>query len=73
MLLRFDILSVRSSDMNLQEEEILKLAFLGNHGNLDNVVDVLKRSFYKEQVRLLISLCRNTLFFLLCIPRVFVK
>jgi TRAF-interacting protein len=43
MLLCFDILS-RSSDMNLQEEEILKLAFLGNHGNLENAVDVLKRS-----------------------------
>lgn len=30
--------------MNLQEEEILKLASLGNHGNLENAVDVLKRS-----------------------------
>ncbi|PUZ50103.1 hypothetical protein GQ55_6G032800 [Panicum hallii var. hallii] len=43
-----------SSDMNLQEEEILKLASLGNHGNLENAVDVLKRSLairnksYKE-------------------------
>jgi TRAF-interacting protein len=44
MLICFDTLSVRSSDMNLQEEEILKLAFLGNHGNLENAVDVLKRS-----------------------------
>ncbi|CAM0911275.1 unnamed protein product [Alopecurus aequalis] len=33
-----------STDMNLQEEEILKLASLGNHGNLENAVDVLKRS-----------------------------
>jgi len=40
----FDILFVRSADMNLQEEEILKLASLGNHGNLQNAVDVLKRS-----------------------------
>jgi TRAF-interacting protein len=30
--------------MNLQEEEILKLASLGNHANLENAVDVLKRS-----------------------------
>jgi hypothetical protein len=30
--------------MNLQEDEILKLASLGNHGNLENAVDVLKRS-----------------------------
>ena len=30
--------------MNLPEEEILKLASLGNHGNLENAVDVLKRS-----------------------------
>jgi TRAF-interacting protein len=30
--------------MNLQEEEIPKLALLGKHGNLENVVDVLKRS-----------------------------
>lgn len=43
-----------SADMNLQEEEILKLASLGNHGNLQNAVDVLKRSLairnksYKE-------------------------
>ncbi|OEL26424.1 hypothetical protein BAE44_0012565 [Dichanthelium oligosanthes] len=43
-----------SSDMNLQEEEIVKLASLGNHGNLENAVDVLKRSLairnksYKE-------------------------
>ncbi|KAJ1267254.1 hypothetical protein BS78_07G042700 [Paspalum vaginatum] len=43
-----------SSDMNLQEEEILKLASLGNRGNLENAVDVLKRSLairnksYKE-------------------------
>ncbi|RLN05261.1 hypothetical protein C2845_PM13G03020 [Panicum miliaceum] len=43
-----------SSDMNLQEEDILKLASLGNHGNLENAVDVLKRSLairnksYKE-------------------------
>ncbi|CAO2168021.1 unnamed protein product [Urochloa humidicola] len=43
-----------SSGMNLQEEEILKLASLGNHGNLENAVDVLKRSLairnksYKE-------------------------
>ncbi|KAL6659314.1 hypothetical protein ACP70R_003354 [Stipagrostis hirtigluma subsp. patula] len=43
-----------SSDMNLQEDEILKLASLGNHGNLENAVDVLKRSLairnksYKE-------------------------
>ncbi|CAO2176497.1 unnamed protein product [Urochloa humidicola] len=43
-----------SSDLNLQEEEILKLASLGNHGNLENAVDVLKRSLairnksYKE-------------------------
>ncbi|XP_062196064.1 uncharacterized protein LOC133899133 [Phragmites australis] len=43
-----------STDMNLQEEEILKLASLGNHGNLENAVDVLKRSLamrnksYKE-------------------------
>ncbi|KAL6857052.1 hypothetical protein ACP4OV_018434 [Aristida adscensionis] len=43
-----------SSDMNLQEDEILKLASLGNHGNLANAVDVLKRSLalrnksYKE-------------------------
>ena len=40
----FDILFARSADMNLQEEEILKLASLGNHGNLQNAVDVLKRS-----------------------------
>ncbi|KAF7101877.1 hypothetical protein CFC21_103094 [Triticum aestivum] len=33
-----------STDMNLQEEDILKLASLGNHGNLENAVDVLKRS-----------------------------
>nr|ACF22775.1 monodehydroascorbate reductase [Brachypodium distachyon] len=33
-----------STDMNLEEEEILKLASLGNHGNLENAVDVLKRS-----------------------------
>uniref|UniRef100_A0ACD5ZV32 Uncharacterized protein n=1 Tax=Avena sativa TaxID=4498 RepID=A0ACD5ZV32_AVESA len=43
-----------STDMNLQEEEILKLASLGNHTNLENAVDVLKRSLalrnrsYKE-------------------------
>ncbi|XP_062191656.1 uncharacterized protein LOC133895384 [Phragmites australis] len=43
-----------STDMNLQEEEILKLASLGNHGNLENAVDVLRRSLamrnksYKE-------------------------
>lgn len=43
-----------STDMNLQEEEILKLASLGNHANLENAVDVLKRSLalrnrsYKE-------------------------
>uniref|UniRef100_A0A0A9DKZ5 Uncharacterized protein n=1 Tax=Arundo donax TaxID=35708 RepID=A0A0A9DKZ5_ARUDO len=43
-----------STDMNLQEEEILKLASLGNHRNLANAVDVLKRSLalrnksYKE-------------------------
>ncbi|KQJ95425.1 uncharacterized protein LOC100821625 isoform X2 [Brachypodium distachyon] len=43
-----------STDMNLEEEEILKLASLGNHGNLENAVDVLKRSLalrnksYKE-------------------------
>ena len=30
--------------MNLPEKEILKLASLGNHGNLENAVDVLKRS-----------------------------
>ena len=40
----FDILFARSADMNLQEEEILKLVSLGNHGNLQNAVDVLKRS-----------------------------
>jgi TRAF-interacting protein len=33
-----------STDMNLQEEEILKLASLGNHGNAANAVDVLTRS-----------------------------
>jgi TRAF-interacting protein len=44
VLLCSDLLFVRSSDMNLQEEEILKLASLGNHGNLENAVDVLKRS-----------------------------
>lgn len=43
-----------STDMNLQEEEILKLASLGNHGNAANAVDVLTRSLalrnksYKE-------------------------
>uniref|UniRef100_A0A0E0EHW4 RING-type domain-containing protein n=1 Tax=Oryza meridionalis TaxID=40149 RepID=A0A0E0EHW4_9ORYZ len=43
-----------STDMNLQEEEILKLASLGNHGNAENAVDVLTRSLalrnksYKE-------------------------
>uniref|UniRef100_A0A0D9X4F9 RING-type domain-containing protein n=1 Tax=Leersia perrieri TaxID=77586 RepID=A0A0D9X4F9_9ORYZ len=43
-----------STDMNLQEEEILKLASLGNHGNPANAVDVLTRSLalrnksYKE-------------------------
>jgi hypothetical protein len=30
--------------MNLQEEEIMKFASLGNQGNLQNAVDVLKRS-----------------------------
>jgi len=40
----FDVFFGRSADMNLQEEEILKLASLGNHGNLQNAVDVLKRS-----------------------------
>jgi TRAF-interacting protein len=44
MLLCSDLLFVRSSDMNLQEEEILKLASLGNYGNLENAVYVLKRS-----------------------------
>jgi TRAF-interacting protein len=29
--------------MNLQEEDILKLASLGSHGNLENADDVLKR------------------------------
>ncbi|KAF0900408.1 hypothetical protein E2562_031595 [Oryza meyeriana var. granulata] len=43
-----------STDMNLQEEEILELASLGNHGNPANAVDVLTRSLslrnesYKE-------------------------
>uniref|UniRef100_J3MQD4 Uncharacterized protein n=1 Tax=Oryza brachyantha TaxID=4533 RepID=J3MQD4_ORYBR len=43
-----------STDMNLQEEEILKLASLGNHGIPANAVDVLTRSLalrnksYKE-------------------------
>lgn len=43
-----------SADMNLQEEEIMKFASLGNQGNLQNAVDVLKRSLairnksYKE-------------------------
>jgi len=40
----FHILFFRSADMKLQEEEILKLVSLGNHGNLQNAIDVLKRS-----------------------------
>ncbi|KAL5221580.1 hypothetical protein ABZP36_026293 [Zizania latifolia] len=43
-----------STNMNLQEEEILKLASLGNHGNPESAIDILTRSLalrnksYKE-------------------------